>query len=47
VFLYTPEDVRGRIDYVRQNPLKHGLPRQDWDFIVNYDNWPHHKQAVR
>ena len=47
VFLYTPEDVRGRIDYVNHNPLKEGLPPQDWDFVAIYDNWPHHKQPAR
>jgi hypothetical protein len=47
VFLYAPEDVRGRIDYVNQNPLKEGLPPQEWDFVAVYDNWPRHKQAVR
>jgi REP element-mobilizing transposase RayT len=43
VFLFTPEEVRGRIDYVEGNPLKEGLPRQQWDFITPYDNWPLHK----
>ena len=47
VFLYTPDDVRGRVDYVSQNPLKEGLPEQHWDFVVVYDNWPQHKASAR
>lgn len=45
VFLYVPPDVWGRIDYVEENPLKEKLPRQFWDFVVPYDNFPFHKQA--
>ena len=33
VFLYKPEEVVGRIDYVNDNPVKEGLPRQNWDFV--------------
>jgi hypothetical protein len=33
VFLYTPDEVLGRIKYVNDNPEKEGLPRQHWDFI--------------
>ena len=47
MFLYTPEDVRGRIDYVQGNPRKEGLLPQDWDFVTVYDNWPHPKQPAR
>jgi REP element-mobilizing transposase RayT len=36
VFLYTPEDVLGRIDYVNLNPVKEGLPRQHWEFVQPY-----------
>jgi REP element-mobilizing transposase RayT len=36
VFLRTPEEVRGRIRYVEQNPLKEGLVRQRWDFVKRY-----------
>lgn len=43
VFLYSPEDVRGRVKYVEDNPLKEGLSRQTWPFITKYDNWPLHK----
>ena len=35
-FLFTPSDVRGRIRYVENNPVKSGLPRQRWSFVVPY-----------
>jgi REP element-mobilizing transposase RayT len=34
VFLYTPQEVLGRILYVERNPVKEGLPAQKWDFVV-------------
>ena len=43
VYLATPADVWGRIDYANDNPLKEGLPRQHWSFVKAYDNWPLHK----
>jgi REP element-mobilizing transposase RayT len=46
VFLYTPDDVRRIIDYIQNNPIKEGLPRQSWPFVTPYDNWPLHKQPV-
>jgi REP element-mobilizing transposase RayT len=45
VFLYSPQDVHGRIRYIETNPLKEGLPAQHWPFVTPYDNWPLHKQA--
>jgi REP element-mobilizing transposase RayT len=36
VFLYSVDDVSGRIQYVEDNPLKEGLPRQTWDCVVEY-----------
>ena len=45
VFLCTPDEVRGRIHYVEQNPLKEGLSPQHFDFVKSYDNWPFHKVA--
>ncbi len=36
VFLRTPGQVRGRIQYVLDNPTKERLPRQLWEFIVPY-----------
>ena len=44
VFLHAPPQVRGRIGYIRKNPLKEGLPEQHWDFVVPYDGWPHHQR---
>ena len=44
VFLYTPDEVRGRIDYVEANPMKEGKPRQSWSFVTVYDNFPFHKR---
>ncbi len=35
-FLYTPDDVRGRIDYVNDNPEKEGLAAQRWGFVLKY-----------
>lgn len=43
VFLRTPGEVRGRIDYVDCNPEKEGLPRQAFPFVHTYDNWPFHR----
>ncbi len=48
VFLRTPGEVRGRIDYVECNPEKERLPRQSYGFVQPYNNWPLHKiGAVR
>jgi REP element-mobilizing transposase RayT len=44
-FLDSPETVRRRIRYVENNPIEVGLPRQDWSFVVPYDNWPFHKRG--
>ena len=33
VYLRTHEDVRGRIQYVQQNPVKERLPPQRWGFV--------------
>jgi len=46
VFKYTPLEMRRAIDYIDGNPAKEGLPRQNWDFVTEYDDWPHHKRAV-
>jgi REP element-mobilizing transposase RayT len=35
-FLYTPDDIRTRIKYVKENPEKEGLAPQEWDFVVKY-----------
>lgn len=44
VYLVAPSDVHGRVDYVERNPTKEGLPRQYYDFVSAYDNWPFHKR---
>lgn len=36
VFLDTPEDVRGAIDYVRRNPVKGGGAPQHWSFTREF-----------
>ena len=41
-YLDTPFDVRTRVRYTAQNPLKEGMPAQEWPFVVVYDNWPLH-----
>ncbi len=40
VFLYTPDDVYGRIRYIEGNPAKEGMPPQHWSFVQTYDGWP-------
>ena len=45
VFLYDPDEVWDRIEYVEQNPLKENLPPQRRDFVTPYDNFPFHKRA--
>jgi len=45
VFIYTPDQVRDRIDYVEQNPLKEHLPPQRRTFVGEYDGFPFHKNA--
>ena len=37
VFLKTRGDVVGRIDYVRKNPMKEGLPSQNWGCVVPFN----------
>jgi REP element-mobilizing transposase RayT len=36
VFLYNPNEVRGRIEYVNENPPKEGLASQAWEFVSPY-----------
>jgi REP element-mobilizing transposase RayT len=38
-FLYKQEDFVRVIEYVRNNPLKIGKPRQRWGFVKEYDGW--------
>jgi REP element-mobilizing transposase RayT len=44
VFLRRPDEVRRTVRYVSDNPVKWRLPRQDWDFVQDYDDWPLHKR---
>ena len=36
VFLYTPDDIVRAIKYVEDNPLKEGLRKQSWPFVMPY-----------
>lgn len=43
VFLDHPDEVRRTIKYIDDNPVKMGLPGQDWPFVTKpYDGWPLH-----
>jgi len=33
VFLKTNDEVRGRIQYVNDNPIKERRAKQNWDFV--------------
>ncbi|HUO09530.1 MAG TPA: hypothetical protein VM008_14570 [Phycisphaerae bacterium] len=37
VFLNSDEDIRRAIAYVRNNPIKDGLPAQRWSFEASYE----------
>ena len=43
VFLDEPTEIWRTIPYIDENPLKIGLPKQNWAFVTPYDNWPLHK----
>jgi REP element-mobilizing transposase RayT len=43
VFLDHPTDVWCTIEYVEDNPIKIRLPRQQYDFVTPYNNWPLHE----
>jgi REP element-mobilizing transposase RayT len=36
VMLFTPAQMRSRIKYVEENPVRAGLRRQQWSFVVPY-----------
>lgn len=42
VFVDHPDDMRRTIRYIERNPVKIGLPAQNWPFVQPYDNWPLH-----
>lgn len=37
VFLNNVDEIEGRISYVRENPIKAGLPEQFWSFVREYE----------
>ena len=37
VFLDSRTDIAKAIEYVRENPVKEGLPPQTWKFVTEYD----------
>jgi REP element-mobilizing transposase RayT len=39
VYLDSVGDMRRIVRYIENNPLKIGLPRQQWDFVKPYDGW--------
>jgi REP element-mobilizing transposase RayT len=39
VFLDSEEDILRTIKYVEDNPVKAGLKRQAWPFVVKYPGW--------
>lgn len=39
VFLNTRRDMERIVDYIRNNPMKAGLPEQRWPFVKEYDGW--------
>lgn len=43
-FLDTTQRIHEVVQYVENNPLEVGLPRQLWPFVVPYDDWPFHKR---
>jgi hypothetical protein len=47
VFMDTVDGVAGRVEYVRQNPMKEGLPEQRWSFVKEYDGWPDHRRGPK
>ena len=41
--LRSPDEIRRTIKYVEDNPLPYRMPRQSWEFVTKYDNWPLHE----
>jgi len=40
VFLYCPDDVWRTVGYIEDNPVKEGLGRQVYRWVVTYNGWP-------
>src|SRR4051812_27386518 len=36
VFLNSEQEIRQRVKYVENNPLKEGKPKQRWSFVVPF-----------
>ena len=47
VFLYTVEDIRRIVEYIRQNPIRAGQAEQKWAFVKEYDGWLPGKPKAR
>ena len=43
VFLDHPDEIRRTIKYVEDNPVPYRMQRQQWEFVMEYDNWPLHE----
>lgn len=41
-FLDHPDDIRRTIRYIENNPPKHRLEPQRWEFVTEYNGWPLH-----
>jgi REP element-mobilizing transposase RayT len=39
VYLNTLADMERTVAYIRNNPIKAGLPEQHWDFVTPYKGW--------
>jgi REP element-mobilizing transposase RayT len=39
IFLNSRKDIERIVKYIRENPLKMGLPAQNWRFVKQYDGW--------
>jgi REP element-mobilizing transposase RayT len=42
VFLDHPKEIQRTIGYIEKNPRSYGMPKQTYDFVTPYDNWPLH-----
>lgn len=38
VFLHTPDEIELAVQYVNDNPVEAGLPRQNWSWIRLYES---------
>jgi REP element-mobilizing transposase RayT len=38
VMLFTPEQIRAAVRYVEENPVRAGLKRQRWAFVVSFES---------